>query len=76
MAVSPGAAQRLLQRRVHHLGGHQRRVQADRSGRGGQEVGREEVETEHELRQTVQSAQVRNHKSRKNRAPIYSCATY
>lgn len=50
VAVSAGIVERLQQRRVHHVGGHQRGVQADRPGRGGAPLGREEIQAQHELR--------------------------
>ena len=40
------------------MGGNERRIQDDWSWRGGQEVGREEVQTQHELRQDEQGSQV------------------
>jgi hypothetical protein len=58
LAVLAGAALGRCQLQHHRLGGHQRRVQADRPRRGGPEVGRAEVEAEHELRQTEQSSSV------------------
>lgn len=58
MAVSLRTPQRLQQRWLHHLGGYQRGVQADGSGRGGPAVGGAEVQAKHELRQTEQSSEV------------------
>jgi hypothetical protein len=52
VAVSARAALGFVQRRLHHLGGHQWRIQAHRPRRGRQALGREEVQTQHELRQT------------------------
>lgn len=52
VAVPTWAAVRLVERGLHHLGGHQRRVQTDRSRRSGQTLGRTQIQTQHELRQT------------------------
>lgn len=49
VAISAGTAQRLLERGLHNLGGHERRIQTYRPRRGGEEVGREKIETQHEL---------------------------
>lgn len=58
VAVPAGAAVRLVQRQLHHVGGNERGVQADRSRRGGEALGRAQVETQHELWQAEQGAQV------------------
>lgn len=50
LAVSAGAARRFVQCHLHQLGGPIGRVPADRPGRGGQAVGREEGQAKHELR--------------------------
>lgn len=60
MAISARAAQRFGERRLHHLGRNQRRVQADRPGWGGATLGRAQVEAKHELRQTEPRVKVRN----------------
>lgn len=52
VAIPARVAQRFVERNVHRLGGSQWRVQADRSRRGGATMGREEVQTKYELRQT------------------------
>lgn len=49
VAILARAAQRFVKCRVHSLGGRQWRIQVNRSRRGGAKMGREEVETEHEL---------------------------
>lgn len=51
MAVPPRAAVRQRQRVLHHVGGDQRRVQVDRPGRSGPQVGTAQVQAQHELRQ-------------------------
>ncbi|CAM4695903.1 unnamed protein product, partial [Lepidochelys olivacea] len=51
VAVPAGAAVGQRQRRVHHVGGHQRGVQDDRPGRGGETLGRAQEQAQHELRQ-------------------------
>ena len=58
VAVPAGAAVRLVERGVHHVGGHQRRVQTHRPRRGGPPLGRTKIKTQHELRQTQSSTQV------------------
>ena len=52
VAVLTWASVRLVQRRLHHLGGHQRRIQTHRSRRSGQTLGWTQIQTQHELRQT------------------------
>ena len=44
----------------HRVGGRPRRVPSGGAGRGGQDVGRQEVQGKHELRQAQPRAQVRN----------------
>lgn len=51
MAVPARTALGLQQCQLHHLGGHQWRVQAHRSRRGGPSVGRTQVQAQYELRQ-------------------------
>ncbi len=51
VAVPARAAVGREQRQHNRLGGHQRRVQAHRSGRGGASLGRAQEQAEHELRQ-------------------------
>ncbi|XP_068035643.1 transcriptional regulator ERG isoform X3 [Anomalospiza imberbis] len=51
VAVPAGAAVGQLQLQLHHLGGHQRRVQDDGPRRGGAALGRAEEQAQHELRQ-------------------------
>lgn len=50
MAVPTRTLERLKQCWLHHMGGHQRGIQAHGPGRGGTEVGGEEVQAKHELR--------------------------
>lgn len=52
VAVLTWASIRLVQRRLHHLGGHQRRIQTHRSRWSGQTLGWTQIQTQHELRQT------------------------
>lgn len=59
VAVPARAARRFGERGVHHVGRHQWRIQAHRSGRGGAPLGRAQVQAEHELRQTLTRSQVR-----------------
>lgn len=61
VAVPTWAAVRLVERGLHHLGGHQRRVQTDRSRRSGQTLGRTQIQTQHELRQTQPGSTVCTH---------------
>jgi len=58
VAVSAGAARRFVQCRRHQLGGPIGRVPAHRPRRGGQAVGREEGQAQHELRQAEPGSQV------------------
>ena len=58
VAVPAGVVVWLQQCQLHHMGGNERRIQDDWSWRGGQEVGWEEVQTQHELRQDEQGSQV------------------
>jgi len=58
VAVPAGAALGLQQRQLHHLGGHQWRVQAHRSRRGRPPMGRAEVQAQHELRQAQSRLEV------------------
>lgn len=59
VAVPARAAQRPAERVVHHVGGHQRRVQDGGSRRRGPAVGRAQEQAQHELRQAESRAQVR-----------------
>ena len=61
VAVSARTAVRFVQRHVHHLGRYQRRVQVDRPGRSGSSLGRTQIQTQHELRQTESSSSVSLH---------------
>lgn len=49
VAVLAGAAVRLVQRELHHVGGNERGIQADRPRRSGPALGRAQVQTQHEL---------------------------
>ena len=55
MAVPTGATDGQQQRRLHSLGGRGRRVPHDRPGGSSQEVGTEEEQAQHELRQSEPS---------------------
>lgn len=59
MAISLGIIERFLERGLHNVGRHQRRIQAHRSRRGGQTMGREEIQAQHELRQIIKGIAVR-----------------
>ena len=61
MAVPARVAVGLVECGLHHVGGHQRRVQTDRPGRSGAPLGREEIKTQHELRQTQPGTPVSAH---------------
>jgi len=50
VAVSVGVVGRFQQRRVHLLGRSRWRIQVDRPRRGGQALGRTQVEAQYELR--------------------------
>ena len=58
VAVLAGTLVRLVQRGLHHLGRHQRRIQTHRPGRSRQTLGRAQIQTQHELRQTQSSSTV------------------
>lgn len=58
VAISVGAARWFVERGGHHVGGHERWVQAHRSRRGGAPLGWAKVQAKHELRQAEQSAAV------------------
>ena len=55
VAVPVGVVIGLGQRGLHHVGGHQRRVQAGGPGRGGPPLGGAQVQAQHELRQAEPS---------------------
>lgn len=58
MAVPARAAVGQQQCQLHHLGGHQWRVQANRSRRSGPPLGRAQIEAQHELRQAESRLEV------------------
>lgn len=50
LAIPSRATLGFVQLRVHRVGGLERRIQANRSGRGRAKMGRKKEQTEHELR--------------------------